>query len=349
MSAPGPGPQPGPAPFPGPGAVGGMPQPQGAPRPGFPMQPQPQPQPSGPGPMGGMGGAPRPGFFPPSAAGPGPVGAPLQPAAPAAVANGPFGHPQQQPLQPQPQQPQGFPQQPMQPAMMGGGQPQFGAPGGVPMGAPMGAMGGGPTPSSASHSHHSHASSLSAPSFSQQPPQAPITPLAEVNEAHQCRPSYMSLSVGAIPATKQLLTRSSLPFGLSVHPLAEGEGSMGPAGIPLVNFGSAGVVRCKKCRAYINPFSRFIDGGRRWRCNLCTYCNDTPQSYFAPTDNEGVRVDLASRPELLSGSVEFLASSEYMMRPPQPPVYLFVLDCTYGAVASGVLQAAVETIRGVSC
>lgn len=30
----------------------------------------------------------------------------------------------------------------------------------------------------------------------------------------------------------------------------------------MVNLGSAGIVRCKRCRTYINPFVRWIDGGR---------------------------------------------------------------------------------------
>jgi hypothetical protein len=172
--------------------------------------------------------------------------------------------------------------------------------------------------------------------------------MAEVNPHHQCRPAYMSLSVGAIPAHKGLLAKAALPFGLAVHPLSEGEGSLGPGGIPVVNFGAAGVIRCKRCRAYINPFSSFVDGGRRWRCNLCSYVNDVPQAYYAPCDAAGQRVDRDSRPELTCGSVEFVATAEYMMRPPQPPVYMFVVDVSYGAVASGVLQTAVDTIRGVS-
>jgi hypothetical protein len=38
------------------------------------------------------------------------------------------------------------------------------------------------------------------------------------------------------------------------------------------------------------------------------------------------------------GSVEFVAPVEYMVRPPQAPVYMFVIDVSMTAVASGVLQ-----------
>jgi protein transport protein SEC24 len=170
------------------------------------------------------------------------------------------------------------------------------------------------------------------------------TPLADVNEAHQCMSTYMAFTMGAIPATQQMAQRAGLPFGVCVHPLAEGDGTM-RGNIPIVDFGTAGVIRCKKCRAYINPFAKFVDGGKRWRCNLCTYVNDVPPQYFQPTDGDGNRIDVAQRPELSTGSVEFIAPAEYTVRAPQPPVYVFVLDVSWAAISNGVLAAACQTIK----
>jgi protein transport protein SEC24 len=180
-------------------------------------------------------------------------------------------------------------------------------------------------------------------------------PMAQVDARGQCLPAYMSVTVGAFPRDPKMLQASALPFGVLVQPMAEGEGSLGAGAVPLVNFGAAGgagagvagggVVRCKKCRAYINPFARFIDSGRRWKCNFCAFVNDVPASYFSPTDAEGVRADLAQRPELTQGSVEFVAPAEYMVRPPQPPVYVFVIDVSFHAVQCGMLAVAAEAIR----
>lgn len=86
-------------------------------------------------------------------------------------------------------------------------------------------------------------------------------------------------------------------------------------------------------------------GGRKWRCNLCSGSNDVAGAYFAPLDVHGVRTDLARRPELSSGVVDFLAPAEYMVRPPMAPAYLFVLDVSYYAVQSGLLVAAIAGIR----
>lgn len=35
--------------------------------------------------------------------------------------------------------------------------------------------------------------------------------------------------------------------------------------------------------------------------------------------------------------MELVAPGEYMVRPPQAPVYVFVIDVSYAAVASGML------------
>ena len=44
------------------------------------------------------------------------------------------------------------------------------------------------------------------------------------------------------------------------------------------------------------------------------------------------------------GSVEVIAPSDYMIRPPQPPAFLFLIDVSLPAVASGLVDAACEGI-----
>lgn len=40
-----------------------------------------------------------------------------------------------------------------------------------------------------------------------------------------------------------------------------------------------------------------------------------------------------------------VAPAEYMVRPPQPPVFMFVIDVSAPAVASGMVHVAAETIK----
>lgn len=58
-------------------------------------------------------------------------------------------------------------------------------------------------------------------------------------------------------------------------------------------------------------------------------------------DSTGRRVDLDQRPELIKGSVEFIAPAEYMVRPPMPPLYFFLIDVSISAVQSGMLEVSV--------
>jgi len=62
-----------------------------------------------------------------------------------------------------------------------------------------------------------------------------------------------------------------------------------------------GVVRCRRCRTYINAFVSFIDNGRRWRCNVCSLANDCPPEYICELDRDGRRRDVMERPELHCG------------------------------------------------
>nr|MBE5727137.1 Sec24AB ortholog [Cucujiformia] len=44
------------------------------------------------------------------------------------------------------------------------------------------------------------------------------------------------------------------------------------------------------------------------------------------------------RPEIKSSTIEYIAPAEYMLRPPQPAVYLFLLDISRFAIESGYLN-----------
>jgi len=96
-------------------------------------------------------------------------------------------------------------------------------------------------------------------------------------------------------------------------------------------------VRCKDCRAYVNPFIRFIENGLKWICNFCGDINPTDNYYYSPLNNVGLRQDYESRTELRKGSIDFIASNEYMNRPPMPPTYIFVLDVSKPAIDTGYL------------
>ncbi|XP_037494590.1 protein transport protein Sec24-like At3g07100 isoform X2 [Jatropha curcas] len=167
------------------------------------------------------------------------------------------------------------------------------------------------------------------------------TPLGDVYSMN-CDPRYLRLTTSAIPNSQSLVSRWHLPLGAVVCPLAEA-----PDGeeVPVLNFVSTGIIRCRRCRTYVNPFVTFTDAGRKWRCNICSLLNDVPGEYFAHLDATGRRVDLDQRPELTKGSVEFVAPTEYMVRPPMPPLYFFLIDVSISAVRSGMIEVVAQTIK----
>jgi len=154
----------------------------------------------------------------------------------------------------------------------------------------------------------------------------------------------LQLTSKYIPTSASMGQRCKVPLGAVIRPLAPcGEGDS-EGEVKVVQPGAAGIVRCKRCRTYINAFVTFLENGRRWRCNICSQLNEVPAPYFCHLDEEGRRRDRGARPELSEGVVEYIAPSEYMVRPPQPPSYFFVIDVSQTSVRSGMLKSVASAI-----
>lgn len=80
--------------------------------------------------------------------------------------------------------------------------------------------------------------------------------------------------------------RWQLPLGVVVRPMADE--ACGRT-VPVIPLGSHGIVRCRRCRTYMNPFCQWVDGGRRFKCNVCTMLNEVPVEYFSTLDANGLR------------------------------------------------------------
>ncbi|UXI14295.1 protein transport protein Sec24A-like isoform X3 [Sarcoptes scabiei] len=143
-----------------------------------------------------------------------------------------------------------------------------------------------------------------------------------------CDKDVMRCTLNKIPESASLLQKSRLPLGIILHPFT----SM--PNIPVVQ--DSVIVRCRTCRTYINPFVRLIDQ-RRWQCNLCHRINEAPEEFIYDYRTRKP-IDIMTRPELNHCSIEFVASVEYMVRPPQPAIYLFVFECTASAIQLGYIK-----------
>lgn len=159
------------------------------------------------------------------------------------------------------------------------------------------------------------------------PPNSTVTPSPLAN----ADPSFQRSTLNAFPNTSSLLSKSKIPLALIISPYRTVSENEPP--VPLVT--DTVIARCRRCRTYINPFVQFIDGGNRWRCCMCNLSNEVPQMFdWDQTRNQPG--DRWSRPELSHGAVEYVAPTEYMVRPPQPAVYVFLIDVSHAAVQSGL-------------
>ncbi|XP_030649076.1 protein transport protein Sec24A isoform X2 [Chanos chanos] len=166
------------------------------------------------------------------------------------------------------------------------------------------------------------------------PVPAPTPCLPQDLQKVNCSPEVFRCTLTSIPQTQSLLNKAKLPLGLLLHPFKD------LSQLPVVT--SSTIVRCRSCRTYINPFVSFLDQ-RRWKCNLCYRVNDVPEEFMYNPVSRSYG-EPHKRPEVQNATIEFIAPSEYMLRPPQPAVYLFVLDVSHNAVETGYIDVLCQSL-----
>ncbi|KAI6926781.1 Protein transport protein [Hortaea werneckii] len=167
------------------------------------------------------------------------------------------------------------------------------------------------------------------------PPNSSVTPSPHAN----CSPKYVRSTLNAMPTTSSLLKKSRLPFALIIQPYAALHDAEDDVPVQYDQV----IARCRRCRTYINPFASFLDHSHRWRCNMCNLTNDVPQAFDWDAAKQQ-SVDRWQRPELNYAVSEFVAPQEYMVRAPQPLIYLFLFDVSFAGVTSGLLATAARCI-----
>ncbi|XP_061196580.1 protein transport protein Sec24C-like isoform X2 [Saccostrea echinata] len=172
-----------------------------------------------------------------------------------------------------------------------------------------------------------------------------VTTNFTVQDQGNCNPRFMRSTMYNVPCTSDMLKSCHVPFSLSINPFAKlPEEELNP---PIVNLGEIGPVRCKRCKAYMNPNMMFIDGGRRFQCVFCGAATDVPAEYFAHLDHTGRRIDSYDRPELCLGSYEFVATKDYCKNGtlPNAPAFIFMIDVSYNSIKSGLVHLICERLK----
>ncbi|KAJ2800784.1 COPII coat Sec23p-Sfb3p heterodimer component [Coemansia guatemalensis] len=172
-------------------------------------------------------------------------------------------------------------------------------------------------------------------------------PMASTNftaiDDGNCNPRFVRLTMYSVPHTAELLRASHMPLGMVVQPLADLAPTEEP--VKLIDFGEEGPIRCLRCKTYINPYMVFINGGKHFVCNICRHENTVPDDYFCNLDMAGRRLDCEMRPELRNGTVEFVATKDFIAREPVPASFVFAIDVTWNAVQNGMVSQAAAAIK----
>ncbi|UZJ54787.1 hypothetical protein CBS101457_004107 [Exobasidium rhododendri] len=147
------------------------------------------------------------------------------------------------------------------------------------------------------------------------------TDFAAIDQGN-CSPKHMRLTTYSMPYSEELAATSHLPLAVVIQPFAQQRLEEAP--IPIVECGPSGPPRCKRCRAYINPWAIFIEGGQKWACNLCGTATEVAADYFCNLDMSGRRIDFDQRFELSRGTIEFKVPKEYWAVQSAPPASLLL-------------------------
>ncbi|KAK8850698.1 hypothetical protein IAR55_004618 [Kwoniella newhampshirensis] len=175
-------------------------------------------------------------------------------------------------------------------------------------------------------------------------------------------PRHLRATLPCIPSNSQLLDTTALPFGLIVQPFAPLRYDEAP--VPLVsNWVSGqsafdtpppnespeqedGPPRCEKCRGYLNAWVRFVDGGRKWTCNLCGSTNNVSPTYFCHLSPTGQRLDHNERPELQHGTVDFTVGRSYWALQTPPSGSLLDVAVDASSTATDALSSTAADLLG---
>ncbi|XP_034715292.1 protein transport protein Sec24C isoform X3 [Etheostoma cragini] len=172
-----------------------------------------------------------------------------------------------------------------------------------------------------------------------------VTTNFQAKDQGNASPRFVRCTAYNVPCTADMAKQSQVPLAAVIKPLA----TLPPDETPpyLVDHGEAGPVRCNRCKAYMCPYMQFIEGGRRFQCGFCSCVTEVPPHYFQHLDHTGKRVDCYDRPELSLGSYEFVATVDYCKnnKIPQPPAFIFLIDVSYNAVKSGMVNIVCQELK----
>ncbi|PPR89379.1 hypothetical protein GOBAR_AA31307 [Gossypium barbadense] len=110
----------------------------------------------------------------------------------------------------------------------------------------------------------------------------PSVPSPSISSVPPSRGPHQRFPTPSFPSTSQTPPTHAPPVGQPPFQPPTSQVSTPPVSfrpqtqeeVPVINFALTGIIRCRRCRTYVNPYVTFTDAGRKWRCNICSLLND---------------------------------------------------------------------------
>ncbi|KAI5149163.1 protein transport protein SEC24 [Enteropsectra breve] len=156
-------------------------------------------------------------------------------------------------------------------------------------------------------------------------------------------------SVNNVPEDQNKLRSTNIPLFFSVEFQKDGE----PA--PLV---AESLLRCEKCKGYLNPYVEIIMPGFGWKCNLCDtinsveaafQMNDRSPNEFAhdAVKNAEYNKRTFTRNDLVNDIYELEAPESFNVKTPDPPTLIFILDVSLEAQKLNLLSSVTNILNEI--
>jgi protein transport protein SEC24 len=158
---------------------------------------------------------------------------------------------------------------------------------------------------------------------------------------------FFKTTISIFPNSSELINQMGLPLGINISPLSR---FVDESTIPVCDYGESYDIPCcknVKCKAYLNPFVKFMHGSDQWQCNICKNINKTLDYYYCAVDSNGVRLDQNTKPELNFGTYDFIEYKNFWHKdlPPIKISYYFLIDISLNSINSGFAQCVLESIK----
>lgn len=153
------------------------------------------------------------------------------------------------------------------------------------------------------------------------------------------------LSINSIPKDQSKLRSSALPLFFSVDFQHDQ--------VPILR---EPLIRCEKCKGYLNPYVEIISPGYKWRCNLCETVNEVSIPFQMrergvcdhpgdPIANSSFNRRTYQRGDLENDTYELEAPDSFNVTTPDQPVLCFVVEVSGEAMRQGILGSVMNAVR----